>query len=307
MDWLTRCLPDPEAFFADHWRTAPAVLRPDSPPVDVLTVAEVDRLLDAGTLATPYVQLVHGESMVDPERFCVPRLVLGEIVERYVDAGSVRRIVRDERATLLLRYADQWHTGVRELADGLGDRFGRQTEAFYFLTPPGTQGRPVHRDDAEVFAVQIHGAKRWRVYSGPTDGNWQPERVEGDLGDVLLDTVLREGEVLYVPRAFAHAAVAAGDTPSAHLSLTVRETGTAQLYALVRALLLTGDDIAPRPNDDASLSASASVLIAHFRDTLAELTPGELVALSRQAMRTERTPPGLALSEPTGTKPARPA
>ncbi|MER5987385.1 cupin domain-containing protein [Streptomyces sp. NPDC001787] len=305
MDWLTRCVPEPDAFFSGHWRKEPVVLRPDSPPVDVLTVAEVDRLLDAGSLATPYAQLVHEESVVAPERFCLPRVVLGEIVERYVDAGSVRRIVAEERATLLLRYVDQWHAGVRDLADGLAERFGRQVEAFYFLTPPGTQGRPVHRDDADILAVQIHGAKRWRVYGGPADGEWQPERAAGDLGDPLLDTVLGEGEVLYVPRAFAHCAVAVGDTPSAHLSLTVREAGTAQLYALARALLLTGDEIAPRPNDDASLHTAAAGLLAHFRATLAELTPEELVELARETMRTERPSPGRPLSDLIATGPKR--
>ncbi|MFI6638676.1 JmjC domain-containing protein [Streptomyces sp. NPDC050504] len=226
--------------------------------------------------------------------------MLGEIVEPYVDAGAVRRLVEEERATLLLRYVDQWHAGVRELTDGLAERFGRQVEAFYFLTPPGARGRPVHRDDADVLAVQIHGTKRWRVYGGPPDGNWQPERVDGDPGDVLLETELREGEVLYVPRGFAHAAVATGGTASAHLSLTVREAGTAQLYALVRALLLTGDGIAPRPNGDAALLSAASGLLAHFRDTLAELTPLELVELARHAMRTERSPAGRPLGELIG-------
>ncbi|MEU2836344.1 cupin domain-containing protein [Streptomyces sp. NPDC007076] len=254
----------------------------------LLTVAELDTILDAGLLTIPYATLVHEDGPVPEERYCSPRVVLGGIDNRYVDAGAVRRLIGDEGATLLLRYVDQWHAGVREAADGLADCFQRQVEAFFFLTPPGTRGRPVHRDDADVLAVQIHGSKRWRVYPGPPDGNWQPERVDGDPGDPLLDVVLRQGEVLYVPRGFAHAAEATGGSASAHLSFTVREAGSAHLYAVLEALLLDGDGLPARPNDDTALTGAANDLIAHFHRTLAGLTPEELLRLARGAMRREK-------------------
>ncbi|MEU6922432.1 cupin domain-containing protein [Streptomyces sp. NPDC046631] len=256
--------------------------------MELLTVAELDRILDAGLLTTPYATLVHEDGPVPEERYCSPRVVLGGIDNRYVDAGAVNRLIGEEGATLLLRYVDQWHAGVRELADELAECLQRQVEAFFFLTPPGTQGRPVHRDDADVLAVQIHGSKRWRVYPGPPDGNWQPERVDGDPGDPLLDVVLRQGEVLYVPRGFAHVAEATGGSASAHLSFTVREAGSAHLYAVLEALLLDGDGLPARPNDDAALTGAANGLIAHFRRTLAGLTPEELVHLARGAMRREK-------------------
>ncbi|MFI5808270.1 JmjC domain-containing protein [Streptomyces sp. NPDC051561] len=293
MDWLARCVRDEETFFARHWRKAPAVLRPDHPPLDVLTVAELDHILDAGLLTAPYAQLVHENDTVPAGRFCSPRLVLGEIADGYVDATAVRRLIRDERATLLLRYVDQWHAGVRELGEGLAERFGRQVEAFCFLTPPGTRGRPVHRDDADVLAVQLHGEKHWQVYGGPTDGNWQPEREDRDPGAPLLDTVLKPGEVLYVPRGFAHAATAVADGPSVHLSLTVREAGAAQLYALTQALLAAeGGELPARPNSDEALLATATDLIDAFARTLDDVTPEELVELARDVMRPQWARPG---------------
>ncbi|MFF7728609.1 JmjC domain-containing protein [Streptomyces sp. NPDC008001] len=284
-NWLERCVGDTRHFLATHWRTAPAVLRPDRPPVDVLPHAELDRLLDHGLLKAPYINLVQEHGQLPTERFCTPRVVLGEVVEDYADADAVRGLIRDERATLLLRYVDQWHQGVRALATGVGAELGRQVEAFYFLTPGGTQGRPVHRDDADVLAVQISGAKRWRVHGGPADGNWEPRREDGDPGEPLLDTVLRPGEVLYVPRGFAHRASAVGDSPSAHLSLTVREAGTAHLYTLLQALLADGPDLADRPLGDPALTAAADALLTHCHNTLATLTPESLVEQARAAMR----------------------
>lgn len=285
VNWLERCVADEQEFFATHWRRAPAVLRPTDPPVEVLTVAELDGLLDHGLLKVPYIGLVHEDAHVPAGRFCEPRIVLGELVEDYADAALVRGLIRDERATVLLRYVDQWHRGVRTLTGALAERFGRQVEAFFFLTPGGTQGRPVHRDDADVLAIQISGEKRWRVHAGPADGNWEPSREDADPGEVLLDTVLRPGEVLYVPRGFAHYASAVGEEPSAHLSLTVREVGTANLYALLQALLADTVDLPGRPLDDAAMEHAARTLITHCRETLAELTPEALVEHARTLMR----------------------
>jgi ribosomal protein L16 Arg81 hydroxylase len=150
----------------------------------------------------------------------------------------------------------------------------------------------VHRDDADVLAVQLHGEKRWQVYGGPADGAWQPEREEGDPGARTLDAVLRPGEVLYVPRGFAHAATAVGEGPSVHLSLTVREAGAAQLYALTQTLLAgEGGQLPARPNSDEALIATAADLIAAFERTLDDLTPEELVGLAREVMRTQRPRP----------------
>ncbi|MEU6017894.1 cupin domain-containing protein [Streptomyces sp. NPDC047515] len=285
MDWLKRCVRDEQEFYATHWRRAPAVLRPDDPPVDLLDTAELDGLLEAGLLRVPYIGLVHEDRHVPVERFCAPRVVLGEIMDDYADAELVRHLVDVERATVLLRYVDQWHQGVRALTTGLSEQLGRQVEAFCFRTPAGTRGRPLHRDDADVLAMQISGEKRWRVHGGPADGNWEPAREDGDPGELLLETVLTPGEVLYIPRGFAHHADAVGDVPSVHLSLTVREAGTANLYALLRALLAEGAAVPGRPLDDAALTEAAETLIGDTRRTLAELTPETLVAHARAAMR----------------------
>ncbi|MFH8472364.1 JmjC domain-containing protein [Streptomyces sp. NPDC018000] len=285
MDWLKRCVRDEQEFFATYWRRAPAVLRPDDPPVDLLDTVELDGLLDSGLLRVPYIGLVHEGRDVPTERFCTPRVVLGEIVEDYADAALVRHLVDNEGATVLLRYVNQWHQGVRALTTGLAEQLGRQVEAFCFRTPAGTQGRPLHRDDADVLAIQISGEKRWRIHAGPADGNWEPAKEDGDPGEVLLETVLRPGEVLYVPRGFAHHADAVGETPAVHLSLTVREAGTANLYALLQALLAEGTALPGRPLDDDALADAAASLIDHTRRTLADLTPETLVAHARAAMR----------------------
>ncbi|MFE5091898.1 hypothetical protein ACFRCI_16225 [Streptomyces sp. NPDC056638] len=60
------------------------------------------------------------------------------------------------------------------------------------------------------------------------------------------------------------------------------------MYAVLEALLLDGDGLPARPNDDAALTGAANDLIAHFHRTLTALTPEELVHLARGAMRREQ-------------------
>lgn len=84
---------------------------------------------------------------------------------------------------------------------------------------------PPHTDRQDVLVVQTEGAKRWRVFAPPTDGHVKPdadpfargkgedslplhvllEGTEGRLGtELLMDVVLREGDVLFIPAGFPH-------------------------------------------------------------------------------------------------------
>ncbi|MET8288102.1 hypothetical protein ABZV80_23005 [Streptomyces sp. NPDC005132] len=72
MNAFERCVVDRDTFFAGQWRKAPAVMRPANPPVDLLTVADVDRLLDSGLLHVPYVEVTHESGAVPRERYCAP-------------------------------------------------------------------------------------------------------------------------------------------------------------------------------------------------------------------------------------------
>ncbi|MFJ4652050.1 JmjC domain-containing protein [Nocardia sp. NPDC088792] len=287
MDELEQCVGDAESFLSTHWRQGPVVLRPPAPPVDLLSLPDVYGLIDDGLLSGPYLRLFTAEGRVPAERFCPPRLVSGEPVAGYANPDAVYELLHTGGATLLLRYIDQWHYGVRDFAAGLGERMGRRVEAFFFLS----SRRPTapHRDDADVLAVQVSGAKRWLIYPGPADGDWATGPLPADPGAPILETVLRRGEVLYVPRGFAHAAVTESDTPSAHLTLTIREAETEHLTTATRGMLATGLQLPARPLTEATLTATAAALIAHFRARLDAIAPEAVVAAARAIAQPHRS------------------
>jgi len=95
-----------------------------------------------------------------------------------------------------------------------------------YVTAKGMRtSAPPHTDRQDVLVVQMEGAKRWRVFSPPTDGKVKPtadpfargkgddslplhvllEEKEGRLGtELLMDVVTREGDVLFIPAGFPH-------------------------------------------------------------------------------------------------------
>lgn len=84
-----------------------------------------------------------------------------------------------------------------------------------YVTRPGlSSSTQLHTDKQDVLVVQSSGRKRWRVYSPPPPAKTPQRdpfcRGKGDdpivpiAEDLLIDTVLEPGHVLYVPAAFPH-------------------------------------------------------------------------------------------------------
>ncbi|MEV4494696.1 cupin domain-containing protein [Micromonospora arborensis] len=277
---LRNLVGDVPAFLAESWRRVPTVLRPTQPPVGVFTVRDLELSLAGGLLRAPYVAVLGaGENPLDG--IVAPRTVADRHLPDYVDPEKVSRRVA-EGASVLLRNIEHWHAPTAALAYELGTDLGRPVEAFFFLTPAERQALPPHRDDADVFVVQVQGQKEWTVHSTPTDGRWDRGRAE-QPGQVVLRVRLAPGEVLYLPRGAAHSAVAADGSTSAHLSLTVRDIGVAHLGAVVQRYLAAELELPPRPVEETGLLDTAARLLEHQRTRLADLTPQELLDAARAA------------------------
>lgn len=89
----------------------------------------------------------------------------------------------------------------------------------------------VHTDNHDVLIFHTQGAKRWRVYAPPQRlrgshplyrGKNEDRLLDHELGELLVDVILRPGQVLFVPMGFPHATGTAGTEDSevsVHLTL----------------------------------------------------------------------------------------
>lgn len=103
----------------------------------------------------------------------------------------------------------------------LAGTFGYRFDATVFLSPGKTVATRPHYDRSEVFALQLQGAKRWRIFAAADNlpahrSRLKPVSIEGQVP--LGDYRLAAGDLLYVPRGVVHHVENEGSAPSLHVS-----------------------------------------------------------------------------------------
>jgi cupin superfamily protein len=128
-------------------------------------------------------------------------------------ADPARIFAEFERgATIVLQGLHRYWLPLARFCRDLELELGHPTQVNAYITPPGSRGLAVHRDDHDVFVLQVFGTKRWQVYART------PDLPPPD--DPVLDTKLQPGDSLYIPRNFPHAA-STQDAASAHLTVGI--------------------------------------------------------------------------------------
>ncbi|MDH6707365.1 hypothetical protein P3T27_004102 [Kitasatospora sp. MAA19] len=277
---------DVKTFTGRQWQREPAVFTPETlaAPFDL---DALDAAFDGGLLRTPYLEMVRSNKVtVPPAAYTTSRVVNGTTYDGFADRAKVVELLQ-AGATLLLRCVDQWHRPTGDLVARLSEELDRRVEAFFFVTPAGGQGLAVHRDDADVFVLQVAGRKTWYVHDAPTVADWSPgELPDDEHSPRLLHSVLEPGSVLYVPRGYAHRAVGAAGL-SAHLSLTIRDISLQDLRTALEQCLSEGLDLPPRPLGEAAIADACATLLGHVRAKLDTIEP-EDVRLAARAAQTRR-------------------
>jgi len=108
----------------------------------------------------------------------------------------------------------------------LESEFGTLWGSNVYITAPNTQGLAPHFDDVEIFVLQISGRKRWFVHEPgePFQENALEYSEDLDqLGEKIMEVVLRPGDLLYLPRGTTHFAKSEGDEHSVHVTLSTHQ------------------------------------------------------------------------------------
>ena len=119
------------------------------------------------------------------------------------------------------------HT-VARLRDAFAQAFDCPVTTNLYMNGVGSAGFVEHHDAHEVFAVQVHGTKRWSV-GPPTVTNpshryrWRDEHHSPP--GAMTEFVTRAGEALYIPLGWRHFAAPTGGEegaePSVHVTMGV--------------------------------------------------------------------------------------
>ncbi len=193
---------------------------------DLLDAEAVDELVSERGLRTPFLRVAQNGSTLGDSSFTAPGGVGATIGDQVSDDQLVRLFAGG--ATMVLQALHRVWPPVVEFCQRLAADLGHPVQANAYVTPPQNQGFSNHYDVHDVFVLQISGEKRWVVHAPvhPAPLRHQPwtdrrRAVERRATEEpIIDTVLRPGDGLYLPRGFLHAATALGGV-STHLTLGV--------------------------------------------------------------------------------------
>jgi lysine-specific demethylase/histidyl-hydroxylase NO66 len=152
-----------------------------------------------------------------------------------------------------------------------------------YVTPPAARGLGAHRDEHDVFVLQVHGRKQWDVHD--PDGRTEAPLIAAELAP---------GDSLYIPQRFPHAAWTA-ETASVHLTVGVVPTTWADvLRRAVTAVLedaLSGEPLpAGYAADPAGIAAGVADQLGEVRRRLDKLDPGAIAAAAADRFWAGRPP-----------------
>jgi lysine-specific demethylase/histidyl-hydroxylase NO66 len=196
------------------------------PFADLLDSSSVDELLSQRGLRTPFLRVAKAGSTLPDKSFTAPGGVGASIADQVSDDKLVRLFA--DGSTLVLQALHRVWPPIIAFCQELATEFGHPVQANAYVTPPQNQGFGNHYDVHDVFVLQIEGEKKWVIHSpvleAPLrDQPWSDRRlaVEKKAKEApLMETVLRPGDCLYLPRGFLHAAEALGGV-STHLTIGV--------------------------------------------------------------------------------------
>jgi hypothetical protein len=148
--------------------------------------------------------------------------VAGQRTDGLVDAGRLLCALEDG-ATVVLQSMQRWRASMAQFCRELEIVLNHPVQANAYLTPSGATGLAPHHDTHDVFVLQLHGTKRWRVSDPVLDTPLARHRSTAEEVSTLparFEADLAPGDALYLPRGFVHSAQAQQGL-SLHLTIGV--------------------------------------------------------------------------------------
>lgn len=267
-----------DAFFAEYWERRPHCAKGlNNPILPSLTLGEIEHFI-LSLYSINYhpddIKMSQEGVSIDFTEFTRPSG--GKIL---VDPEKVFLLFR-RGATIILNRINRVAPQISLVCRDLQLYFGVLVQANAYFTPPNAQGFGVHFDGHDVFIVQMFGEKCWKVYESEFPYATEESASLQDRGKipktkVVVEHVLREGEVLYIPRGFPHEAVAK-DSASFHATIGVHpHTWAEALRDIISNAIATTPSLRqslmsrfnPRTEDLSKLSPILSSLVkAVFTD-----------------------------------------
>ncbi|OBA96203.1 cupin [Mycobacteriaceae bacterium 1482268.1] len=302
---LSRCIAtDPQTFATEYWGRKPLLSPSAALPRDfgdLLSADMVDELIAERGVRAPFIRLAKEGSLLARDCYLGPAGFGAEIGDQ-VDSAKVLAEFASG-ATIVLQGLHRLWPPLIDFVRQAVDDLGHPVQANAYITPPTNRGFDPHYDVHDVFILQTGGRKRWIVHAPVHEHPlasqpWTQHRAaiaEPLTDEPVIDTVLAEGDALYLPRGWVHSAQAL-DTTSIHLTIGVSTVTRHDVARAVVDQLATDEEFrkslpmcADQDEIIATVTKVMAEMVASLRDDASELCVGTAASLLRR--HADRTRP----------------
>jgi ribosomal protein L16 Arg81 hydroxylase len=155
------------------------------------------------------------------------RAMKARVIEDHLKAG----------ATLSVEHSESFFKNIHTMCCTLAEAFIARVYATLFLVYQGERPCGLHWDDRDMFIFQVTGHKNWPVYRPPYANPFLDSRrvtYKAPAAELYQEFKLHPGDVLYIPRGWAHDP-AAIDGASMHVAFAIASPTALDLMDWVRA------------------------------------------------------------------------
>jgi lysine-specific demethylase/histidyl-hydroxylase NO66 len=263
---------------------------------DVLSLADVDRLIAGAGLRRPAVRLVRDGAVIPPADYTRRARTGGTTISDLVDPGRVLDQVADG-ATVVLQGLHRWWPPAARFCRDIELVLGHAVQANAYLTPAGAAGLAPHHDTHDVFVLQVAGTKHWTVRRPYLDTPLPRHASDHEIAatqPVLFEAEMTSGDALYLPRGVVHSAAAQRGL-SLHLTIGILAT---TVHDVLRELVdLAAEEVRFRRSltpgwafDPDGAEGEVKSAVAALVDWLATADAGAVAERLRDRFVANRTP-----------------
>lgn len=157
----------------------------------------------------------------------------GSYTEDFYDIGMLRRrIIKDSfnnlmlnGATLVLNRIDTKSTKINKLTKAISHFVKEKAVANGYIAFGGNGTFAKHWDTHDVFAIQLIGRKRWKLFAPtflhPLQNQTSKDRKHECPETPVFDEILEAGDILYIPRGWWHEALPIEQEETFHIAVGI--------------------------------------------------------------------------------------
>jgi len=203
-------------FVEKYWEQELLIIKRNNPTFykSLFSIEQVDKVLDVSRPTGKSLRVVKNQEPLLTTRYENPdgSLNLNQLYAAYADGYTV-----------VINEIDRFWHPLKDFCQNMSSFLSHHTVANMYLTPKNEKALLPHYDTHDVYVLQIHGKKHWKLYDSPMEtpllNSHQPIFKREQLKNPK-EITLNAGDLMYMPRGLPHEAYTT-DESSLHITIGV--------------------------------------------------------------------------------------